>query len=45
MLLRTNFRFEIVRDMVMNDHFKYIREVAEKGYWSVVGNRGAFAII
>jgi hypothetical protein len=42
-LIRTNFRFEIVRDMVMNDHFKYLRKVAEKGYWPVVANRGTFA--
>jgi hypothetical protein len=42
-LIRINFRFEIVGDMVMNDHFKYLRKVTEKGYWSVVANRGAFA--
>jgi hypothetical protein len=42
-LIRINLRVEIVRDMVMNGHFKYLRKVAEKGDWSVVANRGAFA--
>jgi hypothetical protein len=29
--------------MVMNNKFKYLGKITEKGYWHVIANRGTFA--
>jgi hypothetical protein len=42
-LMRANFKFQIMRDMIMNHKFEYFRKVVEEGYWSVIANRGTFA--
>jgi hypothetical protein len=30
--------------MAMKNKLKYFGEIAEKGYWSVIANRGPFAL-
>jgi hypothetical protein len=39
-LIMTNFLFKIVRDMVINNKFKYLGKITENGYWPVIANRG-----
>jgi hypothetical protein len=44
-LMRTNFKFQIVRNKIMNNKFEYFGKIVEEGYWSVIANRGTFAFL
>jgi hypothetical protein len=41
--MRTNFKFQIVRNMIMNNRFEYFGKIIVEGYWSVIANKGTFA--